>query len=256
VTSRGDSSIAWRVTTSSSTDRAVRDVHVVMSCEHAGNRVPARYASLFSTPAARKALESHRGWDPGAGALAGMLARRLGAPLVAQDVSRLLVECNRSADHPRLWSEFSRGLTDEERRQVVRRYWSAHRNAVRAAVAACPPGLVVHVGVHTFTPVWRGRSRSTQVGLLFDPARPLEAELVARWKKALDAHPVTQALAVHRNRPYRGWTDGLTTTLRSELPDHRYAGIELEVSQALIPTGAELSSALADTLLQSLGPDR
>jgi hypothetical protein len=42
---------------------------------------------------------------------------------------------------------------------------------------------------------------------------------------------------VHRNRPYRGTGDGLTTELRAEL-GRRYVGIELEVSQAL-PAGPD-----------------
>ena len=32
----------------------------------------------------------------------------------------------------------------------------------------------------------------------------------------------------------RGWTDGLTTTLRGRFPATRYAGIEIEVNQGLL----------------------
>ena len=45
-------------------------------------------------------------------------------------------------------------------------------------------------------------------------------------------------LAIHLNRPYRGWTDGLTSSLRRELPEDRYVGVELEVSQRLATTSA------------------
>ena len=115
-----------------------------------------------------------------------------------------------------------------------------------------PPGLVVHVGVHTFTPVWRGRRRTTDVGLLYDPDRPTEAPLAATWTAALRRDRVSRSLTVHRNRPYRGWTDGLTTTLRSEFPPERYSGIELELSQALVPAAPALLDALARTLAASL----
>lgn len=218
---------------------------VVVSCEHGGNEIPAAYARYFESPAAREALASHRGWDPGSLEVAESFAAALGAPLVAQRVSRLLVECNRSLEHPRLFSELSRRLSDAERAEVVDRYWRRHREAVRERVRSAPPGTtVVHVGVHTFTPVWKGRRRTTTIGLLYDPRRTLEADLVGRWRRELalrlpaELLPADQLpadrLRVHLNRPYRGWTDGLTTTLRGELPESRYLGIELEVSQGLV----------------------
>ena len=127
---------------------------------------------------------------------------------------------------------------------MIDRHWSRHRETVRERVRSAPPGVtVVHVGVHTFTPVWKGRRRTTTIGLLYHPRRPAEAGLVRRWRRELvrrlpaellpaDQFPAGQ-LRVHLNRPYRGWTDGLTTALRRELPDSRYLGIELEVSQGL-----------------------
>jgi hypothetical protein len=64
---------------------------------------------------------------------------------------------------------------------------------------------------------------------LYHPRRPFEAEVanaIARQTRAF-----APTLRVRRNYPYRGWTDGLTTTLRSRFPATRYAGIELEVNQ-------------------------
>jgi predicted N-formylglutamate amidohydrolase len=215
-----------------------RPVSLVLSCEHAGREVPARHRSLFDGPEARAALESHRGWDPGAGDLARALATRLGAPLVVERTTRLLVECNRSIGHPQLWSEFSRNLPDQEKERLLAEIWRPHRDAVRRMIASQPPGLVVHVGVHSFTPVWRGRRRPTGLGLLCDPRRVREVRVVEEWRRALTVGE-PEGLVVHRNRPYRGWTDGLVTALRSELPEPRYAGLELEVSQALLPMSTE-----------------
>lgn len=237
---------------------------VVVSCEHAGNEVPERYAPSFASAAARAALESHRGWDPGSLEIGERLAAELDAPLVVQRVSRLVVECNRSLDHPSLFSEFTRGLSERERAELLERYWRAHRDAVRKLVDGAPPGpTVVHVGVHTFTPVWKGRSRSTDVGLLYDPSRGLEAGVARRWRRELvrrlgrDERPGVdegaRALRVHLNRPYRGWTDGLTTTLRGEMPEARYLGIELEVSQRLVPASAGLVRRIAHALRAGLG---
>src|SRR5690606_36771859 len=83
---------------------------VVVSAEHAGNRVPAEYRALFR---GREALlASHRGWDPGTATLAAALAHRLGAALFLADVTRLVVDLNRSPSHPGVFSEITRALSD------------------------------------------------------------------------------------------------------------------------------------------------
>jgi predicted N-formylglutamate amidohydrolase len=226
----------------------------VVSCEHAGNAVPPEYRHLFASENARAALDSHRGWDPGSEPIGRRLAEALDAPLAVQRVSRLLVECNRSLGHPRLWSEFSVGLSDGDKAIVLERYWRAHRTAVRRLVEESAHGtLVVHVGVHTFAPVWKGRARGTDMGLLYDPRRALEREIAGRWKSGLVAAFADQGLRVHLNRPYRGWTDGLTTTLRAELPATRYVGLELEVSQRLAPLDARAAAHVAETLRAAMG---
>lgn len=232
----------------------MRPVRLVFSCEHGGADVPARYAHLFESASARQALASHRGWDEGAADLASALAQSFGAPLVVQRATRLLVECNRSSDHPRLWSEFSRDLSPVEKERVLFEYWSAHRDAVRRVVADQGPGLVVHLGIHSFTPIWKGRARDTDIGLLYDPARHKEGRIARAWRNALQQHPGSVDCVIHRNRPYRGWTDGLVTTLRGEMPESRYAGIELEVSQALMPATGTLIDALTVGLEAAVDP--
>jgi predicted N-formylglutamate amidohydrolase len=90
---------------------------------------------------------------------------------------------------------------------------------------------VVHLGVHTFTPIWNGHPRTVDIGVLFDPHRAFETGVAGALVDALRS--MLPRLRVHRNRPSRGWTDGLTTTLRGVFPASRYAGVELEVSQEL-----------------------
>ena len=229
-----------------------RPVSLVFSCEHGGTDVPAEYQDLFRSKAARNSLRTHRGWDEGAADLAAALSRGADAPLVVQHVTRLLVECNRSVGHPQLWSEFSRDLPEVHKQRILDRYWRPHREAVRQLVESCEPGLVIHVSVHSFSPVWHGRRRSTHIGLLYDPSRSLEARLAASWRTCLLSDAKTAHLGVHRNRPYRGWTDGLTTTLRNEFPATRYAGLELEVSQELMPASSSLMAGLATGLSEAV----
>jgi predicted N-formylglutamate amidohydrolase len=85
--------------------------------------------------------------------------------------------------------------------------------------------------VHTFAPVRGGRTRTADIGLLYDPRRAEEAHFVDVWMHALLWE--APLLRVKKNYPYRGWTDGLTTTLRGKFGARRYLGLELEVNQAL-----------------------
>ncbi|MGB3312889.1 MAG: N-formylglutamate amidohydrolase, partial [Albidovulum sp.] len=68
------------------------DVPVLLVCEHAGRAVP---ASLVGLGLAKGAVDDHIGWDIGAMGVARRLAEKLGAPLVAQRYSRLVIDCNR-----------------------------------------------------------------------------------------------------------------------------------------------------------------
>jgi predicted N-formylglutamate amidohydrolase len=218
---------------------------LVLSCEHGGNDVPARYRRLFR--GAARALASHRGWDPGALVLARAIRRATGAPLVFTSTSRLLVECNRSLDHRSLFSEFTRDLDDEEKRRILAAYYHPHRDAVEESVrnALRASRRVLHVGVHTFTPVLGGRRRTADIGVLYDPRRAFETAVACALVDRL--HAAAPGRVVKRNYPYRGWTDGLTTTLRRVFPARRYAGIELEVNQGLLGrrSSTELESAIA-----------
>ena len=82
--------------------RRARPLHVLVTCEHGGNRIPARYRQWFTD--AEALLASHRGYDPGALAMGRTLAGVAGAPLIATTISRLLVEVNRSPHNPRVFS--------------------------------------------------------------------------------------------------------------------------------------------------------
>lgn len=226
-----------------------------LSCEHGGNLIPADLAPLFR--GRTRLLDSHRAWDPGALELAGHLAAALQAPLRFALVSRLIVDLNRSLDNPALLSEFTSALTPREQRRLIARHYLPYRRDVEATISRLSrTAPVVHVGVHTFTPVLRGRRRDVDIGLLFDPARGFERRVVSAWERRLRA-ALPAHTRVRRNQPYRGADDGLTTHLRTRLADARYAGIELEVSQRYPRRAgapwATLQAVIAGTLADTLG---
>lgn len=223
---------------------------ILITCEHASNALPREVGDLGLSA---KVLRSHRGYDVGAVEVARLLARSLRAPLQLGKWSRLLVDLNRSADHPAVIAERVDGrvvsgnqLSALERAGRIERYWQPYRRQVEgAARAASARGVCVHLSVHSFVERLRGVERTNDVGLLYDPARPNELALALRMQAMLKA----LGLRVRRNFPYFGNTDGLTTTLRRQLPADRYLGIEVELNQRLSRTAAgqrRLAAALLE----------
>ena len=201
----------------------------LITCEHGGNRIPGPYRHLFAGQA--RVLRSHRGYDIGALRMARELARALEAPLHACIISRLLIEMNRSPRHAQLYSEFTRTLPPELRRELLERYYLSYRDAVELRIGALLAGgaRVVHLSCHSFTPELDGVARDADIGLLYDPRRAGERSLCRHWRGALARH--APALKVRMNYPYAGTADGFTTYLRRRFPGHGYVGIELEVNQ-------------------------
>lgn len=224
---------------------------IILTCEHGGHRVPAAYRSLFA--GRQRLLESHRGHDPGALELARWLSRSARAPLVFSDVTRLLVELNRSPDSEDFFSAITRSASPEERFQIVSDHYLPYRRKVEQRIAGRlgEGRRVLHLSIHSFTPVFRGRRRDLDIGLLYDPARKLEAQFCKAWRKSL--LKCDSSLVVRANQPYRGTADGFTTYLRT-IPGAaaRYAGIELEVNQRFCRAGARRWRTLQANIAMAL----
>ena len=210
--------------------------------------MPRILAPLFFDAA--EALASHRGWDPGALNVARTMAARLPALLEYATLSRLVVDLNRSPRHPRVFSEFTRVLDADRRARLLLHYHTPYRSKVDAWVAerVTRGREVVHVGVHSFTPVLDGVVRHADVALLYDPARDAERDLAARWIAGLER--ALPELAVRRNQPYRGTSDGLTTWLRRHGPTYR--GIELEINQRFLDGRKAFPTRLVTAVIDAL----
>lgn len=226
---------------------------VVISCEHASNRVPAAWRELFDD--AGPLLESHRGLDIGAAGLARRMARAAGAPLHLGAVTRLLVDLNRSEHHRGLFSQFSRRLRRADRMRLLESYYNPYRDTVERDIEAgvSRGRCVVHVSVHSFTPELDGIARRCDVGLLYDPRRTREKRLALAWQGLLSGE---SELKARRNYPYTGVQDGFVPWLRKRFPARLYLGLELEVNQRLAAGGqfpAALERLLAGTFLSAVG---
>jgi predicted N-formylglutamate amidohydrolase len=224
---------------------------IIVTCEHGGHRVPAAYRTLFV--GRDRLLRSHRGFDPGALELARILSRSIRAPLIFSDVTRLLVELNRSPDSDDFFSAVTRSASAKQKLGIVRDHYLPYRRKAEKRIADWLDGgrRVLHLSIHSFTPVFRGRRRDLDIGLLYDPARTLEAPFCKAWRSSL--HRCDPSLVVRANQPYRGTADGFTTYLRT-LPGAaaHYAGIELEVNQRFCRQSEKRWRALQSNIVESL----
>jgi predicted N-formylglutamate amidohydrolase len=220
--------------------------HVLLiSCEHAGNEVPDSYSTLFS--GANEVLESHRGWDPGALEVAQFLVDQLQVQSFLMPVTRLLIEMNRSLNNPQLFSEFSNRLTDVEKTNLIDQYYFPYRNSIEGAITKTNH-VVIHLSIHSFTPVLNGEVRNVDLGLLFDPDRKSELEFCSILRSKLEKELPEQRIEF--NEPYKGTDDGLTTSLRKKFPDHKYLGIEIEINQKFV--GTMLFPSLKQSVLNGI----
>lgn len=203
----------------------------IISCEHAGNDIPEDYEFLFD--GADQILNSHRGWDLGALELAERLSKETESALFSYPYTRLFIEPNRSMAHPKLFSEFTRNLPKSEKLDIIKTYYQPYRNEVIEAIKknASENITTIHIGVHTFTPVFEENERNFEIGLLYDPQRKSEKHFCRFWKSLLKQ--TFREVRIRMNQPYKGASDGFTTYLRKIFDEEVYLGIELEVNQKL-----------------------
>ncbi|WP_299821952.1 N-formylglutamate amidohydrolase [uncultured Pontibacter sp.] len=201
---------------------------LLLTCEHGGNQVPVAYQSLFQEH--QEELKSHQGYDIGALELFREL-EDLGDISFYAETSRLLVELNRSLHHKRLFSDYTRYLADSDKNFILKNYYYPYRDKVEQLVHdfVMAGRTVLHIAIHSFTPVLNGEERHADIGLLYDPKRKREQAFCREWRQAL--YKGSPELLVRNNYPYLGISDGLPTYLRKRFKEDEYLGIELEVNQ-------------------------
>ena len=202
--------------------------------------IPARYKFLFAKN--QGVLKTHRGSDFGALEVARLLSRLTSTPLYFTKISRLIVDMNRSPVSPTALSRWTNSLSKIEQKQIFEKlYWpypeliySKVELAMRFKKSSEPHSRrsftttdirLVHFGIHSFSPYIESSRRDCQIGILFDPKRPLETKAARHLQIHLKR--LFPDLGIRLNFPYRGNGDGLTTDLRKRYRPTQYVGLEL-----------------------------
>ncbi|MFN7023889.1 MAG: N-formylglutamate amidohydrolase [Pseudorhizobium sp.] len=234
---------------------------VVLVCEHASRRLPRRYGTLGLS---EDALSSHIAWDPGALAVAQMMARFLDATLIYQRFSRLIYDCNRPPESPAAMRDVSEifripgneNLTEAERSLRTSSLYLPFQGRIREEIATrrAKRRQTVLVTVHSFTPVYFGQKRDTEIGILHDhDSRLADAMLEVAGDKS--------TFRVARNEPY-GPADGVTHTLELHALPAGLLNVMIEIRNDLIADeagqarAAEFLSGLLRESSQALTNDK
>ena len=223
---------------------------VVVVCEHASCYIPPEFGDLGLSEAAR---QSHIAWDPGAIVVAQQLATRLGAKLVASTVSRLVYDCNRPPSaldsmptrSERVDISGNTNLTAAQRDSRSSRYYVPFCDRLTATIATTSNPVIVTI--HSFTPVFLGKPRSVEIGIL----RDTDARLSDAMMHVAQNH--TQ-LNVEVNQPY-GPQDGVTHTLKEHAIEAGHLNVMLEIRNDLIRDADQqdaMASCLANWLSDAL----
>jgi len=197
---------------------------VVLVCEHASGYFPPEFDYLGLSEADRV---SHIAWDPGALETARRLADRLDAVLVEGVVSRSLGSDGRAVPG-------NVDLSDADRQQRIDAYYTPFQNTLDTVLKnhPCTPLLIT---IHSFTPVFEGKPRAVEVGILHDTDTRLADQLLA----------CASGYCIERNEPY-GPQHGVTHTLQAHGVDKGLHNVMVEVASNLISTDAQCDAMAAD----------
>jgi predicted N-formylglutamate amidohydrolase len=200
------------------------------------------------------------------------ISKRVSCPLLCGDVTRLLVDLNRSPLNPHLFSSITKPLDQMMKKEILSLYYTPFRTKVRQLVEEKVSfGIrVIHISCHSFTPVLnletevgprqkvqdfdsktctfcpdttvvsrlKSVERMMDLGILYDPHRiheKLFSEALCRELRS------QTSMRVRLNAPYKGVSDGHVTSLRRLFSPEQYIGIELELNQSLyVPKTSEV----------------
>jgi predicted N-formylglutamate amidohydrolase len=209
----------------------------VVAVDHASARIPRCLNNLGLSGAD---LDRHIAWDIGALEVARGVCEALDAPLVAQNYSRLVIDCNRRCGDPTSIPKISEStpipgnlnLSEEQiearRREIFDPYHSYLRTLLDERVSAGRRTILIVQ--HSMTNVFKGARREMHAAVLYDHDRRFAGCL-------LDALRAQAGLCVGDNEPYSGKHKiGYTSSHYGE--SRRIPHVEVEIRQDLIDSPA------------------
>jgi predicted N-formylglutamate amidohydrolase len=224
----------------------------LLTCDHASGRIPQSLKWLGLTAAE---LSSHIAYDIGAAEIARLLARYLDAPLIVQNYSRLVIDCNRPITSSESIAAHSDGSRIAGNEQLDEAAIAARRHEIFAPYHAELCAILdqrtrdgrrtVALAVHSFTPTLRGIERPWHLGFMYRDGR-VAAPLLRILRENTE-------LRIGDNEPY-AIEDGIDYSIPHHFESRgiEHAGLEMRQDLITDPDGQERWSALLYGALQQL----
>jgi predicted N-formylglutamate amidohydrolase len=226
----------------------VSNIFIVV--DHAGALIPRRLGNLgLRTPDLRR----HIAWDIGALAVARRMAALLDARLVAQNYSRLVIDCNRDPEVASSIPTVSEttnipgniGLSKADaaaRRAAIFDPYHRHIRAVLDERQAAGRGTIL-VAQHSMTDVYQGTRRDMHAAVLYNRDRRFAGLVLEELRRAT-------GLTIADNQPYFV-SDATDYTIPRHGEARSLPHVEIEIRQDLVTDEegeADWAQRLADAL--------
>jgi predicted N-formylglutamate amidohydrolase len=214
-------------------ERWTGESRFVIAVDHASALIPRRLGDLGLPPSE---LERHVAWDIGALDVARWISAELNAPLVAQNYSRLVIDCNRYPETetsiPRM-AEYhevpgNMGLSEAEvlarRVEIFDPYHAALRTLLDERQMA--NRQTVLLALHTMTDVFKGVPREMHAAVIYGLDRRFAGVM-------LDALRQNRELSIAENKPY-SVVHGIIYTMPVHGEARGLPHVEVEIRQDLV----------------------
>jgi predicted N-formylglutamate amidohydrolase len=206
----------------------------VIVADHASNRIPRRLDNLGLSAAE---LQRHIAWDIGCLGVAQQVAAALDAPLIAQNYSRLVIDCNRppgvesAIPTESEWTPIpgNLGLSAEQvrvrRAEIFDPYHACVQALLDARQAAGWPTTIL-VAQHSMTDYYKGVRRGMHAAILYNRDRRFAGLMLDMLRREQD-------LVVGDNEPYFV-SDETDYTVPHHAEARGLPHVEIEIRQDLI----------------------
>ncbi len=214
---------------------AQRGSEFLITVDHASARIP-RILGDLGLPSSE--LQRHIAWDLGALEVARLLAATLDAPLIAQNYSRLVIDCNRDPAVPSSIPTIGESTAipgnrdllaaeiEARRAEIFRPYHRHITDVLDARLAAGRPTILV--AQHSMTDIFKGVARPMHAAILYNRDRRFAG-------LTLDALRAHQGLLVADNEPYFV-SDATDYTIPVHGEARGLPHVEIEIRQDLLLT--------------------
>ncbi len=174
-------------------------VKLLIVADHASNYIPKKYDNLGL---AKKDILTHKAFDPGVKDLAINLSNKFNSHLILGKYSRLLIDYNRDVNDPTLISVISdrklilgnKKITKQERIYRINKIYRPYHEKINKKILEKKINVII--SLHSFNPIFKGRKRFLEYGILSNEDRRLSDLIINELKKKKNF--------VGDNEPYRG----------------------------------------------------